>query len=616
MPASIRVAMFGGIIPRLADRGLPDNAAQFALNAKLYSGELRSWNNLLPKGTSAYTETRKVFHYRHTGLDRYMTFPTDADVVKAPLLNEQLGRLYWTTPISGPKINTTARIETSSPAFDLGIPPPTNQLGVTATGGTAANATTRAYTAIYVSAYGEEGMAVKPTLASGNTDGTWTITGLDQAPPANRNITKIRLYRTITTFSGVDYRMVNEWPVNGPSPYVDNVPDTTVATNPVLQSLTWAAPPTNLQGLIGVAGGYMAGFVGRTVYLSVPYQPHAWPDDQQYGVEDDIVGLGTFGNTIVITTQGRPYLLVGPQPDAMALQKMESIQPCLSKRSIVNTVSGCMYASTDGIVLVDGNSLIGQIISRQWVTKDEWLSRFSPATIQASIYQDRYFAFYTDSLGFTVGFDDPVTGWTELQQADVESVDLDVLTGQTLVTITNPAGGNDIINEWDGDPTGQLAYVWETKPFTQNKPVNFGAIQIRGNFVTNASLIPIPPALGTTGMGGDSAFNGSAINGAPRTTLAPVDGVVYYGGSINGPATWQMLGVSQVIGSGIDPSAGIAIKVYGDKELRWFGNIADEKPYRLPSGYKATLWEVEVQGSSALFSVTLADTIKTLENLP
>ena len=607
--------MFGGIIPRLADRGLPDNAAQFALNAKLYSGELRSWNNLLAKGTSAFTETRKVFHYRHTGLDRYMTFQTDADVVKAPLFNEQLGRLYWTTPITSPQINTTARIEASQPPFLLGIPPPTNQLGVTATGGTAANATTRAYTAIYVSAYGEEGMAVKPTLASGNTDGTWTITGLDQAPPANRNITKIRLYRTITTFSGVDYRMVNEWPVNGPSPYIDNIPDTTVATNPVLQSLTWAAPPTNLQGLIGVAGGYMAGFVGRTVYLSVPYQPHAWPDDQQYGVEDDIVGLGTFGNTIVIATQGRPYLLVGPQPDAMALQKMESIQPCLSKRSIVNTVSGCMFASTDGIVLVDGNSLIGAIISRQWVTKDEWLARFSPATIQASIYQDRYFAFYTDQLGFTVGFDDPVTGWTELQQEDVESVDLDVLTGQTLVTITNPAGGNDLITEWDGDPTGQVQYTWETKPFMQNKPVNFGAIQLRGDFVANPALIVLPPALGTDSNTRAASFNGSAINGAPRDTLAPVAGVPYYGGSINGPATWQMMGTPPVP-IGTAPGSGIAVKVYGDGTLRWFDRISDELPHRLPSGYKAVKWEIEVQGSSALFSVTLADTIKTLENLP
>ncbi|MGU7895863.1 hypothetical protein ACV2YQ_25920, partial [Escherichia coli] len=93
----------------------------------------------------------------------------------------------------------------------------------------------------------------------------------------------------------------------------------------------------------------------------------------------------------------------------MALQKMEGVQPCLSARSIVSTSSGVMYASTDGLVLIDGGSNRGQIVSRGWVTKDEWLTMFSPKTQMSSVYQDRYLAFYSSQLGFTIGFDDPVT---------------------------------------------------------------------------------------------------------------------------------------------------------------------------------------------------------------
>jgi hypothetical protein len=632
MGAAIRVTLFGGIIPRLADRGLPESAAQFALNAKLYSGELRSWNRLrvlsdLPINSHTLAAmppgaTRTTYHYRHADLDKYLAFDRDTDVVKAPLLNEQLGRMYYTNDL-GAFVTTGDRIAAAQPPFKLGVPPPSGTFTVVPTGGTAATATTRVYLVTAVTNYGEESGPGTTVTASGNADGTWTINGLntlDMHTTTHPNISHLRLYRTITTLFGVDYRRVNEWTVAArPASYVDNVPASDLGDNPPLESLGWAEPPAGLLGLTGVAGGYMAGFVGRTVRLSVPYQPHAWPEDYSYAVEDDIVALGTFGNTITVLTEGRPYLLVGPAPDAMYLQKMESIQPCLSKRSAVNTVQGVMYASTDGLVLIDGSSNQGTIVSRAWVTKDEWLARFAPQSIQASVYQDRYLAFYTDELGFTVGFDDPVTGWTELQQEGVLAVDTDVLTGQTLIAKANGAA-LDTVNEWDGDITQQLTYVWQSKPFLQTKPLNFGAIQLRGNFFGFSGSLPIPPAQGIDRYQiNDLAIGGGKRNlppGTPPFVLLPVADTPYYGGSLNGPPSWLAVGISPIATkSAADPTA-LIVKVYGDGLLRWIGEIADEEPYRLPSGYKAGRWEVEVEGVSPLYSLTLADTIKNLENLP
>lgn len=601
MAAAIRISLFGGIVPRLADRGLPDNAAQFAMNSKLFSGELRAWNRLRSLSVLSLSNPKTVFHYRHLGVDRYLAFANYTSVVKAPLVNETLGRLYWTDNVlGGARVNTTTRIVAGDPSFALGVPAPTGAYTVVPTGGTAATMETRTYVVTVVTSFGEESGAVLPVAVSGNADGTWTVNGLNTLTIDTLNypnITTLRLYRTLSSSTGVDYRLVNEWPVGSrPASYVDNVTATALASKPVLESLGWDLPPSALKGLIGVAGGFMAGYVGRTVYLSVPYQPHAWPVDFQFAVEDDIVGLGTFGNTIVIATAGRGALLVGPSPDAMALLKLEGVQPCLSARSIVNTVSGVMYASTDGLVLVDGSSNLGQIVSRQWVTKDEWLSQFGPTTQMSSVYQDRYLSFYSSQLGFTIGFDDPVTGFTELQQDGVSSVDLDSLTGQTLITIGNT------VYEWDGDNTSVLTYQWKSKPFLQNKPVNFAAIQLRGSFTGSGSQIPVPPA---QGIGGYS-LNSQIINGG-KTRLAP------YGGPLNGVPSWLALGQSPT-----SPSAGpaIAVKVYGDGVLRWFGSIDSERAYRLPSGYKAVLWEVEVQGGSAIYSITVADTLKGLENLP
>lgn len=595
---AIRISLFGGIIPRLADRGLPDNAAQFALNAKLYSGELRAWNRLRLLAALPISNAETVYHYRYLGAEKYLAFNEFTNVAKAALVNEQLGRIYWTGS-GGPYINTAARIDAAQPPFRLGVPAPTGTFTVVPAGGTAANAENRVYLAIWVSTFGEEGGPGSPVSISGNSDGTWTVNGLNTLAiaPGYGNIAKLRLYRTLTSATGVDYRMVNEWTVGSvPASYGDTVTSTVLSTNPALQSLGWTPPPIDLKGLISVAGGFMAGFVGRTVRLSVPYFPHAWPEDYSYAVEDDIVGLGTFGNTVVVGTQGRAALLVGQTPDVMSLQKLEGVQPCLSARSIVSTSGAVMYASYDGLIGVDGSSSRGQIVSRQWVTKDEWMSRFGPTTQMASVYQDRYFAFYTDTLGFTIGFDDPVTGFTELLEDGVSSVDLDPLTGQTLITI------GDNVYEWDGDTSGVLTYTWRSKPFMLSKPDNMAVIQLRGAFVGNAAEIPTQPAIGSLGF----SMNSTPLGGG----IAPVlPSVMSMGGSLNGPADWQALGTPP--GPPL-PGPEVAVKVYADDVLVWFGSISDEQPYRLPSGTKPVKYEVEVQGVSPLFSITMASTAKGL----
>lgn len=599
MPAAIRISLFGGIVPRLADRGLPDNAAQFAMNSKLFSGELRAWNRLRLLETLPITGAKTVYHYEHTGLDRYLAFDKYTKVVKAPLVNETLGRLYYANT-DGVFVTTTARIEASQPPFPLGVPAPGGTFTVVPTGGTVATAETRVYLATWVTSFGEESTPGGTVSVSGNADGTWTVNGLNSltiAPAYAANVTHLRLYRTITSNSGVDYRLVNEWAIGArPASYVDNVTSVDLSDNFALPSLGWGLPPTGLLGLVAMAGGFLAGYVGRTVRLSFPYQPHAWPEDFSYAVEDDIIGLATFGNTLVICTNGRAELLLGASPESMTLMKMEGVQPCLSARSIVNTVAGVMYASTDGLVLVDGTTNTGQIVSRNWVTKDEWLQQFNPNSQMSSVYQDRYFSFYSSQLGFTIGFDDPVTGFTELQQDGVSSVDTDVLTGQTLITI------EDKVYEWDGDATGSLTYSWRSKPFQQNKPTNWAALQIRGSFVGSSEDIPVPPAQGIGGY----AINQQMIGG-PKNNTTP------YGGSINGPPAWMALGLAPTPPS---PAPGVAVKVYADDMLRWFGNVTSERVYRLPSGYKAVKTEVEVQGASPLFSITLADTAKGLENLP
>lgn len=597
MTVAIRVTLFGGIIPRVANRGLPDNAAQYAMNAKLTSGELRSWNGLRALGTLPISNSKTTFHYRHNGLDRYLAFPVVTHVVKAPLINETLGRLYWTN-VNGAFVNTTTRIEANQPPFKLGVPAPTGTFTVVAAGGNSDTVETRVYLATVITDYGEESAPGQPVTVSGKADGTWTVNGLNTLTfdAVNYpNVKKLRLYRTLDSDTGVDYRQVNEWDIGSrPASYVDNVTNVDVADNTALQSLGWNRPVDGLQGLIAVAGGFLAGFKGRTVYLSVPYYPHAWPEDTVFAVEDNIIGLATFGNTIVVLTEGRGALLIGPDPAAMSLLKMDGVQPCLSEKSIVVTVAGVMYASNDGLVLVDGTANTGQIVSRSWVTKDEWLARFDPKNQQSAVYQDRYLSFYSSQLGLCVGFDDPITGYTELQLDGVNSVDTDTLTGQTLITVGNT------VYEWDGDPTTRFNYTWRSKPFLQVKPTNFAALQVRGTFIGAGVDPPDIPPVPATGH----PYNTRPINGGMGGST--------YGAPMNGPALWMAQGVAPT------PEGGptVTVKLFADGVQRWAGNIGNEKPVRLPSGYKGVRTEFEISGSSDIYSVTFVDTMKGLENLP
>jgi hypothetical protein len=74
---------------------------------------------------------------------------------------------------------------------------------------------------------------------------------------------------------------------------------------------------------------------------------------------------------------------------------------------------------------------------------------------------------------------------------------------------------------------------------------------------------------------------------------------------INGPAVLVHEGTQGTV----------HVKLYGDGLLRWEGDITSERPYRLPSGYKAVKWEIEISGDTPLFSCVVATTAKELEQV-
>ena len=247
---------------------------------------------------------------------------------------------------------------------------------------------TRVYTYTHVNKETSWEFESAPASASGTVDvrdgQTVTISGF-ATPPDGYIVTHRRIYRAV---NGV-YLFVAEIPV-GEATFTDDVePD---GLGEELPTLTWAAPPQNLQGLINLPNGMMAGFVGRDIYFCDPYHPHAWPLEYVQTVDFQIVGLGRMDTTLVVLTTGTPYFIQGTHPDNMAIVKSEFEQACVSKKSIVPIMGGVVYAAPDGLMLL--SSAGSKIVTEQLFSFAQWQAYFKPESIHAYQQDNQYIAFY------------------------------------------------------------------------------------------------------------------------------------------------------------------------------------------------------------------------------
>jgi hypothetical protein len=59
--------------------------------------------------------------------------------------------------------------------------------------------------------------------------------------------------------------------------------------------------------------------------------------------------------------------------------------------------------------------------------------------------------------------------------------------------------------------------------------------------------------------------------------------------------------------------ASLTFKLYGDGVLRHTQTVASDTPFRLPAGYVATAWEIEVSGTDDVYQVLVAEIMANLE---
>ena len=418
------IRKFGGTAPRITPKLLPDNFAQSAANCILTAGSLRPL--LKPTIVEAQTKVGTIQDIHRFGQDGlvdtsyWFQWAFDCDCVRGQVYGDVAERTYYTgsglaTPmVTDNSIALTGGTQYPMNAYILGVPTPTVIPGLTVSGTatfTTNIAETKVYVYTYVNAYGDEGSCSQPSLMV-NVQLGQTVTGtLPIAPVGNYNLTggSVNIYRSIAGVSGSAYLFVMTVAITA-NTFVDTYTDTQISSNGVMTSLGNVPPKATLLGLLNMPNGMMAGFdsegTGRDIYFCTPYMPYAWPIANNYTVDYRVVGLGCFDSTLVVLTQGSPYVIYGTDPSTMVQAKADSEAACVSKRSITQVDGGVIYASTDGLYLASASGF--KNLTKNLFTKLEWAA-IVPSSMNGFAADGYFLGFYNNgtSQGFML---DLITG--------------------------------------------------------------------------------------------------------------------------------------------------------------------------------------------------------------
>lgn len=556
--------------------------------------------------------------------------------------------------------------------FTLGIPAPQTAPTVTPSGGVSATVVDRFYCVTFFSSLGEES-APSPvsTMVSGKIDGSWAITGIDVTPPNSGGISALTYVGSSVTVTAADahYNRVGEQVViagvttvgnvNGswvldavdtaaktmtftvdvaPTGTYNNATDTTdtwarlvpwntsgmvkrvyrttgttgswqlvnetgiaSATTTYTDTLTdaqiagdelisdgWVPAPVGITALCLHPSGSLIGMWKNIVCASEPYQPHAWPEAYRRAAGYDGVGIACFGSSVVMATQGVPFIVSGVEPSSMSGEDAQDVYPCLSKRGVVSHGGSVLYVSKHGIVQVGPNGV--SLFTDPWFTKEQW-GELNPETMVLEVSAGRVYVAYTNTSGTN-------------QMLVFDGGALVNVTVQAKELYTDPAT-NELYLGMDGgiylydDPNEVvLPGQWKSKEFMFAAPVNIGAGKVDFNLAVDeanrsATLAAIAAA--------------EAINAAILSTGNA-------GGSINTRLiNAKSIGGSDFVEIPASPANNsITFNLWTGDRLRASRVVSSANGFKLPGGYKADAYSVEIITQCTVKETRFAETLDGL----
>lgn len=544
--AGFKLTTFTGLNKKISPRLLPEDMAQDAENVFLDSGRIEglksdTTHSSEPSSHPAShisSSTRTIFRATSSN---WLTFTEDVDIIRSPVKEDSFNRLYFTGSGNFPKYGGQANLISGSgpyPAasFKLGLPTPAAITSISVNNATAATGSatnSRAYLYTEVTTFGEEGppSAVTSSQIVDVANGGTVTLNLPAASSGNLSIAKRRIYRT--DINGV-FRFVAD--VSGTSS--GNVQEAVLEDllGEEIESADNLAPPDEttsdhpdgpMLGITAMPNGITAGFSGNTLLFSEAFLPHSYPLQNQLTTKDDIVGLASIASGLLVTTKGKPLMVSGTDPSAMAMVEIDANLPCSNKRSLVDMGEYAIYSSPDGLVLASNSGI--QLITEQILTRDQWQDYY-PSQVEGYEYEGKYIGFTYDGSNNATkkGFlFDPRGGKNAFINLDFYAT----------------AGFNDreedvlylvidgTLKEFAQNAT-KRSYSWKSKVFYTNRPISPGVAKVSA-----------------------------------------------------------------------DSYSSLTFKLFADGSLKHTQTVANSNIFRLPGGYKAKSFEIQLEGTDTINEV-------------
>lgn len=370
----------------------------------------------------------------------------------------------------------------------------------------------------------------------------------------------------------------------------------------VLPSEDYDPPPAGMKGLITAHNNMLVGFFDNQLCLAFPDKPHAWPEKHRLTFESDIVAISAMGGYIIILTTSYPYFIQGNSPATMVSQKIDTLYPCVSKRSVVNMNSRIIWATHGGLASFApgvGIDLITKLV-HDW---DTWNDSLSPSTIVGHYYNGKYFGSHSTG-SFIFEQDEKIGGHFVTIEATFTAACTD--TSNNAMYYIGDVNLGDIY-EWDNSTQTLTPMEWKSKAIITKDYMNMGAARVVADYDVTAQ----------------ESANIVTFNNAVPTTNAAVWAVSQQLGTINGPTDYGSprvenkggLNSFELNGDGLTTylkeDTGIqtvTFRVWADKSLIFQGAVSSSDIFRLPTGYRSDTFEVAVSGNARVRAIHIGET--------
>ena len=606
---------FIGEVPRIAPRILPQNSAQKAEEVKFLSGELRPFyeDTLILNLDNDINYVYKWYISSEKAV--WITSSVDFTIEKSPVFNDENNRIIINYPDTKETRITDSHLAdlsldadgnylpltlTKSNTYNIKVPKITGATMEVNNTSTSTNVESRSYAIALVREWYDGKLDIGPLYApvltadnkltvdvsSGQTVTISNIT-IPSDAYSDCGVKKAYVYRSTVGSDGTAmYGFVGEFPI---------IEDTTVYSftdsrepedvEEAAVSSEWDEP-VEMGGILSLSNGVFVGFNGYDVYFSYPYQIHAWPYTYRVTVDYEIVGLGAFGNTVVVCTKGSPYLLLVSDPASVTVRPINSTYPCLSRKSIITISNGVVYASTNGLVLI--NSTSPTYFTERLLTRDEW-SNFYPSNLSSAYYLDSYIGISNNKdkyIGLMINVSDPSSGITTIHR-NLISLYSDS-NDNLLYFIVEEYGQKKLIlfdTPTKGSDQNFRSFTWRSKIFTSNEGnVTLATCRVRADYASILSNTYY-----------DYVAEHRPINSEPihtSTINSPVN-LSYYFDIIN---KYNAVLFNYIV----------------NNESKFIKLVYAPTPFRLPSGFRGDEIEVEVTSRIPIHSIELASSMGEL----